>query len=323
MTFNLLLLEEGSNQTPGLIESWIPSLTDRVPDVRVFYATSVGEAMEMIGECDAAFGTIVPELLSRAKHLKWIASPQAGPKAGYYYRELIDSNVVVTNTREIYNEHISQHIMMMILSFSKGLHHYVHNQIDHIWEKDYSPVYLPESTVLIVGVGGIGTETARLCSEFGMTVIGLDPRLVHPPSGVQKLHKPEHLDSLLPDADFVVVTVPETPSTQKFFDIEKFRLMKNTAFFINIGRGATVVLNDLAKALNENELRGAGLDVYEIEPLPPEHALWDIDNVILTPHCAAAGPYLDDRRTELFLDNCERFDKNLELRNIVDKANWF
>jgi phosphoglycerate dehydrogenase-like enzyme len=117
--------------------------------------------------------------------------------------------------------------------------------------------------------------------------------------------------------------VPETPETQGLFTLEKFRLMKSGAFFINIGRGATVVLEDLVKALESGEIRGAGLDVFQIEPLPPGHALWGMDNVIITPHVAAAGPHLDDRRTELFIDNCVRFNEGQTLRNVVDKANWF
>ena len=99
--------------------------------------------------------------------------------------------------------------------------------------------------------------------------------------------------------------------------------MKSTGYFINIGRGATVVLDDLVSALEANEIRGAALDVFEIEPLPSDHPLWKMRNVIITPHCAGAGPYLDDRRTELFIENCVSFNEGRELKNIVDKANWF
>jgi phosphoglycerate dehydrogenase-like enzyme len=298
-------------------------LKERVPDIEVFYCASVGEAMEVIGECDAAFGYIGPELFERATNLKWIASPQAGPRAGYYHQALIDSDVVVTNTREIFNEHISEHILMLVLAFAKGLPDYTRRQIAHKWEKGYEAVYLPDATAVIVGIGGIGGETARLCAEFGMTVIGVDPRVSEPPKGVAELHRPEALDDVLPRADFVIVTVPETPQTQRLFTLDKFRRMKNSGFFINIGRGATVVLDDLVAALRSGEIRGAGLDVFEMEPLPADHALWDMENVIITPHVAAAGPYLDDRRTELILDNATRYSEGRPLRNVVDKANWF
>jgi len=174
-----------------------------------------------------------------------------------------------------------------------------------------------------VGVGGIGGETARLCAEFGMTVLGVDPRLSEPTAGVAELHRPEALLDVLPRADFVLVTVPETPETQGMFTRTQFQAMKETAFFINIGRGATTVLDDLVEALRSGEIAGAGLDVFQVEPLPPGHPLWTTPGVLITPHVAGVGPYLDDRRTELFVDNCKRFNEGRPLRNVVDKANWF
>ena len=107
------------------------------------------------------------------------------------------------------------------------------------------------------------------------------------------------------------------------FGTEQFRLMKREAFFINIGRGATVLLDDLVAALNGGEIAGAALDVFQVEPLPSDHPLWTAPGVLITPHVAASGPYIDDRRTELFLDNCIRFNEGRPLRNVVDKANWF
>ena len=107
------------------------------------------------------------------------------------------------------------------------------------------------------------------------------------------------------------------------FNAQKFRLMKEQAFLINIGRGATIVLDDLVTALQEHQIAGAGLDVYQVEPLPSGHPLWTIPGVLLTPHVAGNGPYLQERRTELFIDNCKRFDAGLPLTNVVDKANWF
>ena len=286
-------------------------------------ATSVGEAMEMIGEADAAFGNIVPEVFERGNNLRWIACPQAGPRAGYYHQDLIESDVVVTNTRDIYNDHISNHIMSYVLAFARGLHVYIRQQVDSKWDPGYEIVNLPDSTAVVVGVGGIGGETARLCSEFGMHVIGVDPRVDAPPPGVSELVAPGSLDDVLPRADFVIVTVPETPETQGLFSLERFSRMKSSGYFINIGRGATVVLDDLVSALEADEIRGAALDVFEIEPLPSGHALWKMPNVIITPHCAGAGPYLDDRRTDLFIENCVRFSEGRELKNVVDKANWF
>jgi phosphoglycerate dehydrogenase-like enzyme len=156
-----------------------------------------------------------------------------------------------------------------------------------------------------------------------MTVLGIDARLKTAPTGVKELHRPESLNDLLPQADFVIVTVPETPRTQSLFTKKQFQLMKSSSYFINIGRGATVSLDHLTDALNRGEISGAALDVFEVEPLPNDHALWSMPNVIITPHIAGLGPYLDQRREELFFDNCLRFNRGEMLRNIVDKKNWF
>ncbi len=323
MGFNLLILRTGGQSDNETVDRWPDMLREAVPDIEVNVARSVGEAMEMIGEADAAFGNIVPEVFEKRTKLRWIACPQAGPAAGYYHSDLISSDVMVTNTRDIYNDHISNHIMSYVLAFARGLHTYVRSQVRGEWSPGYEIVNLPDATAVVIGVGGIGGETARLCSEFGMTVIGVDPRVDSLPKGVSELVSPDDMDSALARADFVIVTVPETPQTQGLFDIRKFRIMRPSAHFINIGRGATVVLDDLVKALEEGEIRGAALDVFEIEPLPSGHPLWDMPNVIITPHCAGAGPYLDDRRSELFIENCVRFNEGKELKNVVDKANWF
>ena len=308
---------------PNYQEHWPDLLRQEIPDIDVQVCPTVGEAMEVIGDADAAFGDIRPELLERAHNLKWIACPQAGPHAGYYHESLIESDVVVTNTREIYNDHISAHIMSLLLAFARGLQVYIPQQVAGVWQQGYQTIYLPEATAVVVGVGGIGGETARLCSEFGMTVFAVDPRLPEPTPGVAELHRPDALLDVLPRADFVIVTVPETPETQGMFRAEQFQAMKNSAFFINIGRGATVILDDLVDTLNAGEIGGAGLDVFQIEPLPAGHPLWSMPNVLITPHVAGNGPYLEQRRTELFIDNCKRFNEGRELRNVVDKANWF
>ena len=324
MTFKLVILEpqDPGARTPAA-KTWPDKIRELVRDVDIRYCTTVDEATDAIVDADAAFGDIVPELFEKAQKLQWIQSPQAGPKAGYYHAGLVESDVVVTNMRGIFNDHISAHIMSYVLAFARGLHVYRDRQRDGKWTKGYETVYLPESTAVIVGVGGIGAETARVCAAFGMTAVGVDARVTEPPSGVGELHTPDRLDEVIPRADFLIVTVPETPSTQGLFNRERLSTMKRTAFFINIGRGATTNLTDLAEMLQAGEIAGAALDVYEVEPLPSEHPLWGLSNAILTPHVAADGPYIDDRRTEVFVDNCVRFSEGRPLRNVVDKAQWF
>ena len=320
MGFKLLILRTGHHLD---MEGLTDRLGEAVPDIDVTVCHSVAEAMEVIDDTDAAFGEVVPELLERAKSLRWIASPQAGPKAGYYHPGLVESDVVVTNAREIYNDHIGAHIMAYVLAFARGLHVYVPQQVQQQWQPGYTPIHLAESTAVIVGLGGIGGEAARLCSAFGITVLGVDPRRSEAPPGVAELHRPEALQDVLRRGDFVIVTVPETPETQGMFGADQFKLMRDSAFFINIGRGATVVLDDLVAALNAGEIAGAGLDVYQIEPLPSDHPLWAAPGVLLTPHVAGRGPYVADRRLEMLVDNCVRFNEGRRLRNVVDKAHWF
>ncbi len=322
MVFKLVMLPPQRDLT----REWAARLGEQVPEARVVVAETAAEALRQIADADAAFGTIPPEALKAAGKLVWLQAPAAAPPAGYYYLELIAHPVVVTNFREIFNDHIGAHIMAFVLAFARGFDSYIPQQLRREWkprELDGGVVHLPEATALILGVGGIGGEAARLCVAFGMRVIGVDARRTDTPVGVAELHRPDALDRLLPRADFVIMTVPHTPETEGLMNRARFRLMKRTAFLINIGRGMTVKLDDLVDALRSGEIAGAGLDVFEIEPLPSDHPLWTAPNVLLTPHTAGYGPYLDARRFEILLDNCRRFAAGRPLRNVVDKQRWF
>jgi phosphoglycerate dehydrogenase-like enzyme len=306
--------------------AWAAALAEQVPELRVVAPERIEEARREIADADAAFGTLSPDLLETARNLKWLQAPAIAPPAGYYSPELVAHPVVVTNFRGIFNEHIAAHIMAFVLAFARGFARYIPQQLRHEWSPaplDTGTVYLPESTALIVGVGGIGAETARLCAAFGMRVIGLDARRGDRPEGVAELHRAERLDDLLPQADFVILTIPHTPETEGLMNAARFARMKPSAFFINIGRGQTTRLDDLVAALRSGQIAGAGLDVFEEEPLPSDHPLWDAPNVLLTPHTAGYGPYLDERRQEIIVDNARRFVRGEPLRNVVDKAHWF
>jgi phosphoglycerate dehydrogenase-like enzyme len=306
--------------------AWADALAREVPEFRVAVPESTDDAKRELADAEAAFGTLTPELLRAANALQWLQAPAIAPPAGYYFPELVDHPVVVTNFRGIFNEHIAAHILAFVLAFARGFHRYFPLQVQHRWEPaplDAGVVHLPESTALIVGVGGIGAETARLCAGLGMRVIGTDARLTQAPEGVSELHTPDALDELLPRADFVILTIPHTPETEGLMHAGRFQLMKRSAFFINIGRGMTTRLADLDAALRGGTIAGAGLDVFEQEPLPADHPLWSAPNALLTPHTAGFGPYLDDRRLAILLDNAKRFVRGEPLRNVVDKALWF
>jgi phosphoglycerate dehydrogenase-like enzyme len=306
--------------------AWAVAVAAQVPEMRVVVAETPSEAEREIQDADAVFGTLTPDLVRRAGQMKWLQAPAIAPPAGYYFAELQAHPVVVTNFRGIFNEHIAAHIMAFVLAFARGLHHYIPRQFKHEWAPDpldTGVVHLPESTALIVGIGGIGAEAAARCADFGMRVIGLDARRSDAPPGVTEIFPPDRLDDVLPRADFVILTIPHTPETEGLMNAARFHLMKPTAFFINIGRGMTTRLSDLVDALNSGAIAGAGLDVYEQEPLPADHPLWSAPNTLLTPHTAGYGPYLDDRRLEIIVDNAKRFISNEALRNVVDKALWF
>jgi phosphoglycerate dehydrogenase-like enzyme len=305
---------------------WAELLGRDVPELDVVVAESAEDAARELTRADAAFGTLLPELMKNAQGLTWLQAPAIAPPAGYYYDELVEHPVVVTNFRGIFNDHISAHIMAFVLAFARGFHRYFPRQMRHEWAPDAldtGVVHLPASTALIVGVGGIGGETAVKCAAFGMRVIGIDARRTDRPEGVAELHTPDYLDDLLPRADFVILTIPHTPETEGLMNAERFNHMKPSAFFINIGRGKTTRLDDLVAALIAGRLAGAGLDVYEEEPLPANHPLWSAPNVLLTPHTAGFGPYLDDRRVEVIIENARRFVRGEALVNVVDKRHWF
>ncbi len=305
---------------------WAARVAKALPALDVVVAEDTAAAHAAIARADCAFGTLSPGLLSQARRLRWLQAPQAAPPAGYYYPSLVQHPVVVTNFREIYNDHIGAHIMAFVLAFARDLHRYLPQQARREWKPaalDTGVIHLPEATALIVGVGGIGAEAARLAAAFGMRVLGVGARRKDAPPGVAELHPPDALDTLLPRADFVILTVPHTPATEGFMNRARFKRMKRGAFFINIGRGKTTRIDDLVAALKAGEIAGAGLDVFEEEPLPADHPLWTMPGVLLTPHTAGFGPYLDERRFEILLDNCRRFLGGQPLRNVVDKAAWF
>ncbi len=304
---------------------WAERLAELLPRYRIVAPETEADARREIADADAAYGWVPPELLPLAARVRWLQSPQVGPRPGYYYPELIAHPVVVTNLRGIFNDRIPAHIMAYVLHFARGLYIYVRQQREALWRPhgEESVVYLPGATALIVGVGNIGAETARLCAAFGMRVVGVDARREDTPEGVAELHRPDALDSLLPQADFVILTIPHTPQTEGLFDAERFARMKRSAFFINIGRGKTTKLDALNEALLSGTIAGAGIDVYEIEPLPKDHPLWTAPNTVLTPHVADRGPDLDPARVAVIAENARRFAAGEPLVNVVDKANWF
>src|SRR5438477_3926798 len=228
MSFKILLL------APDADPSWPAKIRRAVPGVVVNTYSDPQDALDDIADADAAYGTVPPELLARARKLRWICAARAGLGGAWFYDALVDSDVLVTNMRGSYNEHLSAHAVAFLLAFARRFEHYLPQKQ---WQRGPGMIDLPTQTVLIVGVGGAGSEASKLCAAFGMRVLGADPRVTDPPTGMAELFTPDRLAERLGEADFVIVTTPETPETLGMFNARLFARMKRGAYFINIARG--------------------------------------------------------------------------------------
>src|SRR5215510_4517179 len=306
----------------------------------VLQARDEGEAVRMAADADALFGYLTPPMLAAAPRLRWVQAPTASMEK-FLFPELVAAPVVVTNMRGIFSDVIADHVFGFILCFAKNFHIYMRQQTKGVWHmlgreanelpgyggpgevhpSDRAAITLADCTLGVIGLGGIGAEVARRGLAFGMRVLGVDPKIPEAPPGVW-LRRPDQLNDVLAESDFVVIASPHTPETYKLFNRERIRKMKRSAYLINVGRGVIVDLADLTAALQAGEIAGAGLDVFETEPLPPGHPLWRMENVIITPHCAAASPRVAERHLATLLDNLRRFVAGQPLRNVVDKKRW-
>ncbi|HXF64855.1 MAG TPA: D-2-hydroxyacid dehydrogenase [Caldilineaceae bacterium] len=291
-------------------------------EIEVIHATDEAEARRAIADADAFYGNLTPDLLAHAPKLRWVQAPVAGLE-NYLFPALVESDVTLTNMSGIYSDQIADQALAYILMFARGLHIYLRRQLAHQWQAGVPVVHLADQTLGVVGLGGIGTEVAKRGAALGMKVIAVEARRRPPLPFVHALWPPERLDDLLAAADFLVLCVPHTPETVKLIRRAQLRRMKPTAYLINISRGIVVDLADLTAALQAGEIAGAGLDVFEIEPLPADHPLWDMENVIITPHMAAASPHVAPRRLGVVKENLRRFAKGEPLHNVVDKRRWF
>lgn len=321
MTFTLVMLPPQRAE----LADWPRRLEQAVPQVRVVSPETPEAAAEALRSAEAAHGRLPAELLRHATRLRWLQAPQAAPPPGFYHPELIAHPVTVTNMRDTYTDHVAHHTVALVLALARDLPRYVRDQGRARWEPRLGPgsvLAMAQASALVVGVGAIGAEVGRLLAAFGTRVVGVDARRSDAPEGFAELRPAAELDACLTAADVVVVTVPHTPVTEGMFDAARFARMKPTGYFVNIGRGPTVVLDALVGALDAGHIAGAALDVYETEPLPPEHPLWARPDVLLTPHVASAGTPADERRFAVLLENVRRFAAGEPLLNVVDKALW-
>ena len=327
---------------PPIEDDRLQRLHEVAGDLVLINAETETEALEEIASADAFFGKITPPLLAAAAKLQWVQSPTASLEH-YLFPELVEHPCSLTNMRGLFYDVIADHVFAYILAFSRRLHLYLRQQLQakwmpiggeeerstfalgpsHVTAMDRAHIHLSDCTLGVIGLGSIGAEVARRGSAFSMRVIAVDPQVQECPPEVASLETLDGLASLLEESDFVVIAAPHTPETEGMFSAREFQLMKNDAYLINIGRGVIVQLDALTQALQEGQLAGAGLDVFETEPLPPEHPLWSLENVLITPHVAACSPHIATRHFETLCDNVGRFAAGQPRKNLTDKRKWY
>ncbi len=277
------------------------------------------EIRAALADAEACYGNLTPERLATAPRLRWLQANTAGLD-NFWFPELRASTVHVTNVRGIYSDFIADHALAFILTFARGFHFYARRQQAHRWAYGAPVRHLDGATLLMVGLGGIGLAVAQRARAFGLNVIGVDPHPKGRPDWLAGVHAPDRLPTLLPSADYIVLATPHTPETDSLFNEALFACTKPDAILINVGRGRVVCLDALVSALQSGRLGGAGLDVFEQEPLPSDHPLWTMENVIITPHAADRTTIcLDDRRAEILIENARRYRAGDPLINVVDK----
>ena len=299
----------------------------------------VPAAVREIVDADAFFGKLTREILTAATRLRWVQSPTASLEH-YLFPELVEHACVLTNMRGLFGSVIAEHVVGYMLCFTRNLHLYVRQQMEAKWAPlggesarssfaagpgvisamDRAHRELSDCTLGILGFGAIGRAIAERAAAFHMKIVAVDP---YPAPGAVDVWGLDRLDEMLVVSDFVVIAAPHTPRTVGMFGREQFQRMKPQSCLINIGRGAIVKLDELVAALDGGEIAGAALDVFELEPLPADHPLWGMSNVIMTPHVAACSVHIATHHLTLLLENIRRFVSGDELLNQASKTEWF
>ena len=278
-------------------------LTERYPEID--FVTDV----ESKGDIEVMFTMpkLVKEMnISEYKSLKWIQYLMAGYD-GVNLELLKQNDIIFCNAQDIFSKSIAEDVFTKIFYFNRNVKYYIESMKEGKWEPIKEEPELTGSTILILGVGSIGKELAKRFKAFETYVIGYRSQ--------QKME--EYFDEIITDegsliaalkeADYVILALPLNENTKYFFNKDKLQFMKSTALLINVARGQVINQEDLIKALEQKKIRGAGLDVLDPEPLPPDHILWKLDNVYITPHNASSSPYMRDRLYEMILMNLELY----------------
>ena len=263
-----------------------------------------------------------PELILTPS-LKWHHAFSAGMDWLFEYDDYENLPMILTNSCGIHGACMSEHAFAMILAFERGFVKFIHNQKNNYWEP-YSRGgdigVIAGKTMLILGVGAIGERVARLAKAHDMHVLGVRRQPERGYEFVDEMYGQDSLDELLPRADYIVSILPNTPDTRHILSAPQFERMKDSVFITNLGRGVHINEAALVDALKAGQVRGAGLDTFEVEPLPETSPLWDFENVIISPHCAGFQPDYSFEARKVFIENLKRFLTGEPMINVVDKS---
>jgi D-2-hydroxyacid dehydrogenase (NADP+) len=303
----------------------------RHPNISLIHCATVEEFLQNAADAEVLW-TLgggrhrydLDRVCDNAPNLKWVCAIMAGTEA-FFETKVKDLDVIISNTRGIHKKPMSDHALAFIFSWLRNLPLSLKHQAQPPRWKQPPVMTLQESegkTVGIIGLGSIGTEIAARTKALGFRVAAYKRTPVDCPH-VDALYTEGQLESLLKESDFVISVVPLTPETRGMLGRAQFLAMKETAVLINLGRGGLVNTDELVRALKENVIAGACLDVTDPEPLPVEHELWRLPNAIITAHCAANSPRYFERATEVFCDEMDRFLKGLPLENLVERERGY
>lgn len=290
------------------------------------YAASAPALAEAIAGADAVFAwrsvrELLPEVWPQAGGLRWIQSASDGVD-WLLFPDLIDSDVVVTNARGIFDQAIAEYVVGLLLAFAKGLLGVVEGQRQREWRHRPTEL-LAGKRLLVAGVGPIGRAIGRAGRDLGMEVRGVGRRARSGDDVFESIAGTEGLPNAVGWADYVVDALPATPTTRHIFDASVFGSMHRSARFLNVGRGTTVVEEALIDALREERIGGAALDVFEREPLPPDSPFWELPNTIVSPHMSGDFQGWLEAVVRLFVENLRRFVAGQPLLNVVDKREGY
>ncbi len=294
------------------------------PNVDLELTRDRAELTEKARDAEVILGIVDSGTMLAARKLKWVQTWAAGVES--LPKELMEHSCVLTNMQRVFAPVIAETAIALLLSLTRGLaQHAVPNFRLRKWDRATVPLEdLYGKTIGIVGLGGIGTETARRTHYgFNMRILAVDPKPLPKPEFVEILREPGWLMEMVPQVDVLMSAAPLTRETRGMFNDTVFQNMKRTAYFINVSRGGLVDQDALIRALKGGLIRGAGLDVATPEPLPADHPLWDCPNLVITPHNSGMAPVRQVRLVALVAENVRRYSQGLPLLNVVDKARGY